>query len=248
MKFWGIDFTNEDVASAAQRLTDLATQNEAVPIRLINAYSIASADTNRVYRDTLRSPGINYADGTPVAAALTAIARQQGGTKHQRVRGPSLFEETLQKTETSELTHLFFGGNASTAEHLEAEIRCRHPSLNIAACVAPPVAEAPRLVQLATQAHQQFGGDIIWLGLGTPKQDIVARDLARTVQRPCVGVGAAFDFLAGTQRTAPRIMQTSGVEWLYRLATEPKRLWKRYTFGSARFLRIAWVELRRDAT
>lgn len=76
----------------------------------------------------------------------------------------------------------------------------------------------------------------MWVGLGTPKQDFVSTALAERLSVPCVGVGAAFDFAAGSVREAPLWIQNSGLEWLYRLASEPRRLWRRYVFGNVRFI------------
>ncbi|WP_419179425.1 WecB/TagA/CpsF family glycosyltransferase [Mycolicibacterium iranicum] len=191
------------------------------------------------------SNGINYADGAPLAALLSLASRRQGGESQQRVRGPSLFEETLRRSEGHAITHLFFGGSKDAIARLEDNVSSRYPFVAAAGYISPPIASANDLAELAARAHADYGGDIVWIGLGQPKQDIVAHLLADQISRPCIGIGAAFDFFAGTVRTAPQWMQASGTEWLYRFAHEPRRLWRRYTIGNMRFLRVASREIGR---
>ena len=121
-----------------------------------------------------------------------------------------------------------------------AQAQGRFPGITIVGTHAPPFgpfddgvieALAARITSVAPQ--------IVWVGLGTPKQDFVAARLVAATNVTCVAVGAAFDFLAGTKREAPGWVQWCGLEWLFRLMTEPRRLWRRYLLGNARFLRIA---------
>ncbi|MGW8812458.1 WecB/TagA/CpsF family glycosyltransferase [Gordonia terrae] len=213
----------------------------------MNAYSIASSREIPAFRSALTGHGINYADGAPLAGVLSRISERQGMGQTSRVRGPSLFEETLRLSQASTVTHFFFGASPETLALLSQAIGDRYPDVNIAGLVSPPVAEPDELVDLAVQAHASSGGDLVWLGLGTPKQDVVARDLSQRINRPCVGVGAAFDFMAGTQPVAPVWMQSSGLEWLYRFYCEPRRLWRRYTLGNLKFARIALPAFVRGA-
>lgn len=243
-EFWGSTFSSENVISASRRIISLGREKQAVPVRFINANSIAIAYDDGSYRRVLESPGINYADGLPLTVCLSLIARMAGARRQLRVRGPSLFEEILRQSAGLEVRHLFFGSSEETLEALKREIESRYAGVQVSAYVAPPVASADELTKLATQAHNQFGGDVVWLGLGQPKQDIVAHQLAGAISRPCVGVGAAFEFVAGVVKPAPRWMQGAGLEWLYRLKQEPRRLWRRYSYGNLRFLAVAVAELR----
>lgn len=245
--FDSIAFTRDTVDSASRRLVQLASAHAAVAVRLVNAFSIASSHESSEYRRTITSPGINYADGAPVARVLSRISERQGVGPTSRVRGPSLFEQTLLRSQNSSVTHFFFGSSTETLSSLSAEIQKRYPQAKVAGFVSPPIAPPEELIELAAEAHAESGGDIVWLGLGTPKQDIVAHQLAQRIRRPCVGVGAAFDFVAGTQPVAPLWMQSSGLEWLFRLSREPRRLWRRYTLGNIGFARVALRELGRAA-
>jgi N-acetylglucosaminyldiphosphoundecaprenol N-acetyl-beta-D-mannosaminyltransferase len=126
---------------------------------------------------------------------------------------------------------------------LQRELRRRFPRARIVRACSPPF--RPLSVR---ERHDQerdvlaTHADIVWVGLGTPKQDVHAAELATRLPVVCAAVGAAFDFVAGHKRRAPRWMGSSGLEWLFRLVCEPRRLWRRYLFGNARFL---WGVARR---
>lgn len=102
---------------------------------------------------------------------------------------------------------------------------------------APPFSDLNQsFVELCRDAVLGSGANIVWVGLGTPKQDFLASALAGLVGVPCIGVGAAFDFVAGTVQEAPPWIQRSGLEWLFRLTQDPRRLWRRYVFGNLQFV------------
>lgn len=244
--FWDASYVNEDVGSAVKRVMLLAEAAKPMAIRLVNANSISAARSDYRYREVLRSTGLNYADGIPLAAVLTVLAWMNRSTRHRRVRGPSLFEQTLETSQESRISHLFFGGSPETLTSMERALRARYPLLQVAGFVSPPIAEAQELIDLAVMAHKRYGGDVVWLGLGQPKQDLVAQRLAKEISRPCIGVGAAFDFVAGSVRAAPKWMQRTGFEWLFRLFQEPRRLWRRYTVGNVIFLTVCLAEIIRS--
>jgi N-acetylglucosaminyldiphosphoundecaprenol N-acetyl-beta-D-mannosaminyltransferase len=95
-------------------------------------------------------------------------------------------------------------------------------------------------VEACRQRVAETDSDIVWVALGVPKQDLLAQELSKRLDVTCVGVGAAFDMLSGRTREAPAWMQHVGMEWLFRLVTEPRRLWRRYLIGNLEFLRLAW--------
>ena len=95
-------------------------------------------------------------------------------------------------------------------------------------------------LDISVRRAQTLGADIVWVGMGTPKQDLLVRRMANLGDATYVGVGAAFDFIAGTKQQAPAWMQRAGLEWLFRLVTEPRRLSRRYLVYNWRFLRLLW--------
>jgi N-acetylglucosaminyldiphosphoundecaprenol N-acetyl-beta-D-mannosaminyltransferase len=123
-------------------------------------------------------------------------------------------------------------------EAVAERLRATHPGVELAAVDSPPFAPLDDAgVEAAADRLIEVGADVVWLALGTPHQDQLAHRLQSRVPGALVGVGAAFDFLAGAKRQAPGWMQRSGLEWAFRLATEPRRLGRRYVVGNAVFLR-----------
>jgi N-acetylglucosaminyldiphosphoundecaprenol N-acetyl-beta-D-mannosaminyltransferase len=135
------------------------------------------------------------------------------------------------------LKHYLLGSTNDRLEAMEAVLVAAHPGVVIAGMASPPfreLTEEERIVQ--ARNIRASGADIVWVGLGTPKQDIEAERLAIELGIPAVAVGAAFDFTAGAVREAPRWCRAIGLEWAYRLWREPRRLWRRYLIGNPQFV------------
>ena len=244
-KVGGVPFAVTDMESAVgweiSRATD--RRSSPMPIRLSNAWSVVVAHEDPVYRAVLEGPGVNLPDGTPIVWFLRAAGASEAG----RVRGPSFFEQVIDKGRPWGVRHYLLGGTGESLVKLRAEIHNRYPGAIVAGAYSPPFAPLDE-ANLADWAERigQAAADIVWIGLGTPKQDIAAARLVERVGVDCIGVGAAFDFMAGSVAEAPRWMQDSGLEWCHRLMSEPGRLWRRYLIGNAKFLRIATERLLRD--
>ena len=172
-------------------------------------------------------------DGMP----LVWLARWLGFKHVGRVYGPDFLLKFCRRTEHAGHRHYFYGSTEAVGAKLVGELKRRFPGLEIGGRYAPPFAAAgdqPSLEELAR--IQATRSNVVWVGLGTPKQELWMRLHAPHLSG-CVllGVGAAFDFLAKTKRQAPRWMQRSGLEWSFRLLTEPRRLGRRYLLGIPRF-------------
>lgn len=136
--------------------------------------------------------------------------------------------------------HYFYGGSPETLERLTSELQAQYPTIRIKGATSPPFAPFDdEMVNDFVGKVETTQPDYVWVGLGTPKQDLLVAAASRHVKATSVAVGAAFDFLAGAKREAPRWMQGSGLEWLFRLFTEPRRLWRRYLVGNSRFVAYA---------
>lgn len=207
-------------------------KSEGIAVHLINAYSIALADRDQHYADVLQGSSANLPDGKP----LTWVGRLRKSQISQ-VRGPSLFAQVMDAGRAAEVRHFLLGATEDTLETLKQALTTRYPGVDIVGQYSPPfrpltadeVREQDRMV--AKSAAQ-----IVWVGLGTPKQDFEVNRISRSMPVVAVGVGAAFDFVAGTKAEAPRWMTKAGLEWLFRFLCEPRRLWRRYLFGNAQFL------------
>ncbi len=208
-------------------------------VHLCNAYTVALASRDNDFRQAVNEGSLNLADGMP----LVWIAKRLGFTEmNQRVYGPELMASVLDCGQAIGTRHFLYGSTPEVLGALTTAVGNRWPAAKIVGAIAPPFRPIPDgELEDAVKAINESGADIVWVGMGTPKQDELVARLARIGTHSYVAVGAAFDFIAGTKRQAPPWMQRSGAEWLFRLATEPRRLWKRYLVGNSIFL---WVNVR----
>ena len=231
-----------DVRIDARQLDDAVTTileatGEREPTRgrtvhLCNAYTLSLAARDAEYRAILNASDLNLPDGMP----LVWVARGLGLDEVQdRVYGPSLMQAVLE--DDAPTRHFLYGGTTETLDRLEQHIAQTYPDAKVVGVESPPFRDlSPAELDDTAERIAAAGADVVWVGLGTPKQDRVVHDLARRVPATFVAIGAAFDFLAGTKPQAPGWMQDRGLEWLFRLGSEPRRLWKRYLVGNTVFL------------
>lgn len=182
---------------------------------------------------------------TPDGMPLVWLAWYRGYKTIGRVCGADLVAELADASQAVQARHYFYGGNPGVAERMAAVLKARYPKIEIAGCMTPPFRTmSPQEDSESTESIAATLPDIVWVGLSTPKQEFWMRDhVGRIPGATLLGVGAAFDFWAGDVRRAPRWMHNSGLEWSYRLVTEPRRLWKRYLVLAPKFALL--VALRR---
>lgn len=223
-------------ANAVNMVLRSATLPAPLAVRLTNAWCVVLADDSPEYAAILNGPGLTLPDGRPIA---TIMRRRHPDLDIERVRGPSFFRSVLDLGRDQGLRHFFLGGTPEVLAALVGRAKHDYPGIEVAGYWAPPFGPIDEeFVAVSRRRVEEVNADIVWIGLGTPKQDFLSARLAPLTQRPCIGVGAAFDFLAGTVREAPSWVQALGLEWLYRLSHEPRRLWRRYLVGNARFIAI----------
>jgi N-acetylglucosaminyldiphosphoundecaprenol N-acetyl-beta-D-mannosaminyltransferase len=167
---------------------------------------------------------------TPDGMPMVWLGRLAGHKEMSRVYGPELMEHVFAWTQNSGHTHFFFGGNTGVAEALKARLEERFPGIRIVGTYTPPFRPLNETEEAELRERvSALQPDFFWVGLSTPKQErFMAAYLPKLDAKIMLGVGAAFDFHAGRVAQAPRWIQRSGFEWLYRLGKEPRRLWKRY--------------------
>ena len=160
----------------------------------------------------------------------------------RRVYGPDLLRACCEAGLDRGWRHYFYGGKEGVAARLAGRLEREHEALEVAGVESPPFRPLSAQESAATvERIDRSGADIVWVGLGTPKQDRWAARYRPLLRAPVViPVGAAFDFLAGDLPQAPRWMQRCGLEWAFRLSCEPRRLWRRYLLGNPRFLCL-WI-------
>ncbi|HEX2937528.1 MAG TPA: WecB/TagA/CpsF family glycosyltransferase [Ruminiclostridium sp.] len=181
-----------------------------------------SVDLRKIYN----ASGLSTPDGMAVVWYL----RWKGYRTVERVYGPDLMLAVCQHSISSGYRHYFYGGDPCVTERLVANLQQRFPGLQVAGCWSPPFRPLSAEEQQADiERINVSAADIVWVGLGSPKQEIWMHAHRQQLDSPVlIGVGAAFDFLSGNKKQAPKWMQRNGLEWLFRLSTEPRRLWKRY--------------------
>jgi N-acetylglucosaminyldiphosphoundecaprenol N-acetyl-beta-D-mannosaminyltransferase len=220
--------------AAAETVVRHALSGGPFQVHLCNAYTLSLVDSDAALRSSLQTADANLPDGAPVAW----LGRVVGTTLS--VRGPGLVGDVARLGVDLKLRHFIYGGAPGVARKM-AERLCAHaPGVDIVGIESPPYREldADELDQLAARINAT-GAQVVWVGLGTPRQDYLVPKLAVRVPATIVPVGAAFDFWAGTVQEAPRALHGSGLEWMYRFYKEPRRLWRRYLIGNPRFVASA---------
>ncbi len=210
-------------------------------IAVTGMHGVVEAQQNRTFNTVLNQASLVVADGMP----LVWIGRRYGFKLQRRVYGPELLE-TFCRATGGRYSHFFYGGAPGIAEKL-GEILQRRFGIRVGGAYSPPfrplnAGEKSRLQDLVRNARP----DVLWVGLSTPKQETWMAEYRDLLGVPVmVGVGAAFDFFTGRTSQAPRWMREHGLEWSFRLATEPRRLWRRYLIGGSRFLWSVALEMSR---
>ena len=192
------------------------------------------AQADAAFKKILNDAFLCTPDGMPMVWA----GRLDGHAEMRRVYGPDLMLDVCAWSETSGAKHFFYGGADGVAELLAQKLKNKFPKLQVVGTYTPPFralneAELKALQEKVSVTRPDF----FWVGLSTPKQEkFMAEFLPQLDATLMVGVGAAFDFHSGRVRQAPRWMQRSGLEWLYRLGSEPRRLWRRYCRNNPLFV------------
>ena len=173
----------------------------------------------------------------PDGGPLSSVGRKRGFGNMARTTGPSYLEEVLKISAENGWSHYFYGSTEETLEKLRGILQKKYPDVSIAGMYSPPFRPLTEEEDEAIVAQiNASGADFVWVGLGAPKQENWMAALQGRVHGLMVGVGAAFDYMAGNIQRAPQWMQNCNLEWLYRLLQDPKRLFKRYLVTNTKFI------------
>lgn len=219
---WLLDFTEENIK-------DLSGDYMCVA----NVHTTVTAYEDPEYRAIQNGGIMAIPDGGP----LSSVGRRRGHPHMERVTGPDYMDRIMRISVEKGYRHFFYGSTERVLEKMEGNLRERYPGLRITGMCSPPfrpmTSEEDRtLVERINGA----GADLIWVGLGAPKQERWMAAHQGRINGFMVGVGAGFDYLAGDIRRAPGWMQAMDLEWLYRLLQDPKRLFGRYWHTNMRFI------------
>ncbi len=199
-----------------------------------NTHVVTLARHDRSFGAALEKFDLVLPDGMPLVWVMN---RACNAGLSDRVYGPTFMLHCLEATQ-NEFSHFFLGGSPELLEVLQQKLREKYPNLRIAGVYSPPFGEWPddedaRIIEKIAVSRADF----VWIGLGCPKQEIwIARNKSHLPVAIYAGVGAAFAFHAGLVRQAPLWIQSAGLEWLFRMLTEPRRLWRRYVKFNSLFL------------
>lgn len=204
-------------------------------------HGVTEARRDARFKQILNSADLVVADGMP----LVWLGRWRGCDMRRRVYGPELLETFCRNTGPA-YRHYFYGGGPGVAERVAAVLRERY-GVRTVGTWCPPFRPLTGEEEAEVEGRIRAAApDVLWVGLSTPKQERWMYDHRERLGVPVMaGVGAAFDFLAGTARQAPSWMRENGLEWLFRLANEPRRLWRRYLVLGSRFACEVLLELLR---
>jgi N-acetylglucosaminyldiphosphoundecaprenol N-acetyl-beta-D-mannosaminyltransferase len=233
----GVNISAVNLDTALTAIKDMVARRCKGYVCVAPVSTIVDAKRDPAYRAVVNAAAMVTPDGMPVAL----IGRHKAGAQVGRTYGPDLMLKACDEGRAYGFRHFFYGGTQAVCDKLVNSLEARFPGISVAGRIAPPfMVKAGVAAKDVVDAINAARPDILWVGLGSPKQDFWMALNREGLEVPVmVGVGAAFDFLAGSKPKAPRWMQVLCLEWLFRLICEPRRLWKRYLVGN--FLFIYWV-------
>ncbi len=230
----GVGISVLSLDSAVQVLAQALDCGQRGYVTITGVHGVMESQADPALRDIHNRSLLSTPDGMP----MVWLGRLAGHRQMGRVYGPELMERIFAWSEESGRTHYLFGGADGVATELKTRLAGRFPKARVVGTFTPPFRplNAQELADLQREL-ECLKPDFFWVGLSTPKQErFMAAHLDLLDVQVMVGVGAAFDFHAGRVKQAPRWVQRSGFEWLYRLAQEPRRLWRRYLRNNPVFL------------
>jgi N-acetylglucosaminyldiphosphoundecaprenol N-acetyl-beta-D-mannosaminyltransferase len=230
----GVQINAINMPLAVETIESWIESREKHYVCICTVNSVMEANREPSYMEILNRAGMRTPDGMP----LVWLSRKAGHRGVARVCGPDLMPELASRSSSTGHRHFFYGGAPGVAHELASRLSAKHPGLQIAGSYTPSMQlrgaiEPPEIVDRINDCRP----DIVWIGLGTPKQDFWAANHREMLDAPVlIAVGAAFDFHSGRVKRAPHWMQRSGLEWLFRLSQDPRRLWRRYLLDNCSFV------------
>jgi len=230
----GVEISAVNMEMTLDTVIGWVMSNDRQYVCVTGVHGVMESQRDRELAAIHNNAGLTTPDGMPMVWA----GRAAGAHWIRRVYGPDMMLAVLAEAQARSWSSFLYGGAPGVPELLAARLEQRFPGLQVAGTHSPPFRSLTRDEMHETAALiNASGASLVWVGLSTPKQERWMSELRPLLEAPVLfGVGAAFDFHAGRMKQAPPWMQTSGLEWLYRLSREPRRLWKRYLTNNPRFV------------
>jgi N-acetylglucosaminyldiphosphoundecaprenol N-acetyl-beta-D-mannosaminyltransferase len=238
----GVDCFRGDLDAATTAVLERVHSGQGGYACLCNVHVLMTAQRDPALLAALRHSWVVFPDGAPVARL---IPRSSDRPHPRRIGGPDLMPMVLDRSRAYGIRHGLYGSTPEVVHRLKRRIERQYPGIDVPVAIAPRFGEPDENEVAGHLAEIERGRvDILWVALGAPRQELwMARYSDRLPSTAIIGVGAAFDFLAGTKSRAPRWMQGSGLEWAHRFGSEPRRLGRRYLVTNARFIAAASHEV-----
>lgn len=230
----GVKISAIDMGDACSLIEEAILKRQKIYICVCPVSTIMECKRDEKVLMSVNSADLVTPDGMP----MVWIGKINGHKNIRRVYGPELMQSICGISEKNGYRNYLYGSSPDVLGKLRERLNKKYPNLIISGIFSPPFRQLSKDEDdKVTEGINNSNSDIIWVGLGSPKQDLWMYGHRDRINAPVmVGVGAAFDFLAGTKLQAPRWMRESGLEWFFRLITEPKRLWRRYLVDNTLFL------------
>lgn len=228
-------------AEATKQVLDWAKNAQSRYVCIANVHVVMEAYDSPAFRSQVNAADLVTPDGMPLVWEL----RRSGNPDQGRVYGPDLMMNVVEAAARASVPVGLFGGKPEVLTELASRLQSQFPDLVIGYRYSPPFrAIEPEEDRQIVADMNKSGARILFVGLGCPRQEMWMAEHAGKVQAVMLGVGAAFDFHAGAVRQAPGWMQNVGLEWVFRLSQEPRRLWRRYLYYNPRFVIAQWIGRR----
>lgn len=229
----GVNIAVTNITEVKKFIYDNIKKLKGQYICVSNVYTTVMSYENDDYMNVQNSGILRLPDGRP----LSIVSKMKGYKEAKRVTGPDLMENIFQDSSNIELKHYFYGSTPETLELLKQKLIEKYPNINIVGMYSPPFRkltekEDKNIIEMINESN----ADIVWVGLGAPKQENWMYEHKDRIKSLMIGVGAGFDYHADKIKRAPKWMQNLSLEWLYRLCQEPKRLFSRYMKTNFKFL------------
>jgi N-acetylglucosaminyldiphosphoundecaprenol N-acetyl-beta-D-mannosaminyltransferase len=215
------------------QITQWGAAHESRYVCICNVHSVVTTTTDVEFKIAVNNADLATPDGAPIAWAL----RWLGHPKQQRINGPDLMMRYLAEAERLGQSVFFYGSTDTTLTKLRSALALQFPGLHVSGSYSPPFRQLTlEEDEGAVNMINDSGANVVFVGLGCPKQEKWMADHRGRVNAVMIGVGAAFDYHAGVVKRAPLWWQRNGLEWLYRLGSEPRRLFRRYMVTNTLFV------------
>ncbi|MBR5375694.1 MAG: WecB/TagA/CpsF family glycosyltransferase [Lachnospiraceae bacterium] len=227
------DIAVGDIRSAAGYVAEKRHDLAGEYICFSNVHTTVMAFKDDAYRQALSEAAIVFPDGHPIAKEQV----HKGFREAERIAGPDFMKEMFERSRDGSISHFFYGSTQETLDALRSSLERDYPGMDIRGLYSPPFRKlSEEELSQDVERINASGADLVWIGLGAPKQELFMQKVHDRVNALMLGVGAGFAFHAKTAKRAPKVMQKLGLEWFYRLIQDPGRLFKRYLVTNTQFL------------